>query len=73
MRPGRFLHTLLPAVFDIRKRPRINPDGASVKEIIETVEKHPSGALNYTLGRRRYQDVALSNPASPSLKTVRCI
>jgi len=49
--------TLLPAVFDISKRPWINPDGASVKEIIETVEKCPSGALSYTIGSRRYQDL----------------
>ena len=48
---------LLPAVFDISKRPWINPDGASVKEIIETVEKCPSGALSYTIGSRRYQDL----------------
>jgi CDGSH-type Zn-finger protein len=46
--------TLLPGVFDIGKRPWINPDGASVREIIETVEKCPSGALSYTIGRRRY-------------------
>ena len=49
--------TFLPAVFDISKRPWINPDGASVKEIIETVEKCPSGALSYTIGSRRYQDL----------------
>lgn len=49
--------TLLPAVFDIAKRPWINPDGASVREIIETVEKCPSGALSYTIGSRRYQDL----------------
>jgi len=48
--------TLLPAVFDIRKRPWINPDGASVKEIIETVEKCPSGALSYTIGSRMIDD-----------------
>jgi CDGSH-type Zn-finger protein len=46
---------LLPAVFDIGRRPWINPDGASVREIIETVEKCPSGALSYSIGSRRYQ------------------
>lgn len=45
--------THLPSVFDKTKRPWINPDGAGVKEIIETVEKCPSGALSYTIGRHK--------------------
>lgn len=39
----------LPNVFDTRKRPWINVDEASVEEIIETIEKCPSGALTYTV------------------------
>ncbi len=49
--------TYCPGGFDIEKRPWINPDGAKIKEVIETVEKCPSGALSYTLGSRRYQDL----------------
>lgn len=47
----------LPEVFDRDKRPWINPHGATVRAIIETVEKCPSGALSYTIGTRRYQDL----------------
>lgn len=43
----------LPSVFEKGRRPWINPDGASVKEIIETIEKCPSGALSYTIGRHK--------------------
>ncbi|MDW7670502.1 MAG: CDGSH iron-sulfur domain-containing protein [Bacillota bacterium] len=48
---------LLPAVFDKDKRPWIDPDGASVAEIIDTIEKCPSGALSYGIGSRRYQEM----------------
>jgi len=47
----------LPAVFNTERRPWINPDGAGVKAIIETVEKCPSGALSYSIGSRRYRDL----------------
>jgi CDGSH-type Zn-finger protein len=48
---------LLPSVFDRSKKRWINPDGASVAEIIATIEKCPSGALSYRIGSRRYQDL----------------
>lgn len=38
----------LPNVF-LRKEPWVDPDGASVKEIIRTIESCPSGALSYRL------------------------
>ncbi len=47
----------LPAVFNLKQRPWIDANGASVKEIIETIEKCPSGALSYIIGSRRYQDL----------------
>jgi len=47
----------LPSVFNRDARRWINPDGASVKEIIETIEKCPSGALSYRIGSRRYQNL----------------
>jgi CDGSH-type Zn-finger protein len=47
----------LPAVFDTGKRPWINPDGAGVRKIIQTIKKCPSGALSYSIGKKRYQDL----------------
>jgi CDGSH-type Zn-finger protein len=46
----------LPSVFR-DEDPWIHPDSASVKEIIETIEKCPSGALSYKIGGRHYQDL----------------
>jgi len=45
---------LLPQVFRKKERPWIDPDGASVEEIIETIRQCPSGALSYSLGGQRY-------------------
>ena len=39
----------LKTVFLMGKEPWIDPDGASVEEIIETVEGCPSGALSYSI------------------------
>jgi CDGSH-type Zn-finger protein len=39
----------LPAVFHLRDEPWIYPDSAGVQEIIETINKCPSGALSYTI------------------------
>lgn len=36
----------LPEVFDLKKRPWINADGASSQQIIDQVSKCPSGALS---------------------------
>jgi CDGSH-type Zn-finger protein len=49
----------LPSVFR-EEDPLIHPDSARVKEIIETIEKCPSGALSYKIGSRRYQDLERS-------------
>lgn len=38
----------LPTVFKLGEEPWIDPDGAEVEEIIDTVRKCPSGALSYT-------------------------
>ncbi len=46
----------LPAVFDLKRRPWINPDGAPVEEIIRTIERCPSGALAYTDKNGVYHD-----------------
>ena len=47
----------LPSVFDRHRRPWINPDGATVKEIIVTIEKCPSGALSYKIGGQHHKDL----------------
>ena len=39
----------LPAVFRQRQDPFVDPDGASIEEIIDIVNRCPSGALSYSL------------------------
>lgn len=39
----------LPSVFDLDKKPWINPDGASVQEIKDLIDSCPSGALQYNV------------------------
>jgi CDGSH-type Zn-finger protein len=46
----------LKTVFRVGQKPWIDPDGASVEEIIETVNKCPSGALSYSIDNVEYQD-----------------
>lgn len=41
--------TKLPGVFDRSKKPWINPDGAPVQEIIDIINRCPSGALSYSM------------------------
>ncbi|WP_135611046.1 CDGSH iron-sulfur domain-containing protein [Methanococcoides sp. AM1] len=38
----------LPTVFRMKQEPWIDPDGASVEDIIRVIEMCPSGALSYT-------------------------
>ena len=39
----------LPRGFDPRKRPWVEPQGASTEEIVAQVKKCPSGALSYVI------------------------
>jgi len=39
----------IPEVFDVRKRPWINPSGADIEKIVDVIERCPSGALQYEL------------------------
>ena len=48
----------LAAVFKLKTEPWIDPDGAKVEKIIETIRKCPSGALSYTGGQRYDNDQA---------------
>jgi uncharacterized Fe-S cluster protein YjdI len=43
-------------VFDPRKRPWINAEGASTEQIIEQVKICPSGALTYYMNKDKKQD-----------------
>lgn len=46
----------LPGVFDRSKRPWIDPDGATVEEIVALCRKCPSGALSCTVDGVLYRD-----------------
>jgi uncharacterized Fe-S cluster protein YjdI/CDGSH-type Zn-finger protein len=51
---GRCLHFAecvhgLPEVFDVKKRPWIQPENASAEQVAEVVRRCPSGALHYRL------------------------
>jgi CDGSH-type Zn-finger protein len=48
----------LPTVFNKDMKFKwINPDGDSVKKIVETIELCPSGALSYSIGGTKCQDL----------------
>jgi CDGSH-type Zn-finger protein len=46
----------LPSVFKLDARPWIDPDGANVEDIIQTIKKCPSGALSYSIDGIEYKD-----------------
>ncbi len=46
----------LATVFRLKEEPWIDPDGATVDEIIETIEKCPSGALSYSVDNTEHRD-----------------
>jgi CDGSH-type Zn-finger protein len=46
----------LPSVFKLNARPWIDPDAASLEEIINTIRKCPSGALSYSIDSIEYKD-----------------
>ncbi|KAA3610034.1 MAG: hypothetical protein D8M58_07655 [Calditrichaeota bacterium] len=53
----------LAAVFHLNEEPWIHPDSASVNEIIETIQKCPSGALSYSIDEKEHRD----REAEPSI------
>lgn len=59
--PGRCLHAAecvrgLPAVFDTKRRPWVEPGAAAPEEIAEVIRHCPSGALQYALTPRAAGD-----------------
>jgi CDGSH-type Zn-finger protein len=53
----RYCVDSLPAVFRLGQRPWIDPDGAAAEEIIEAVERCPSGALSYSVDGVEHRDL----------------
>ncbi len=47
----------LPSVFKMGEEPWIDPDGASVEEIIKVIEMCPSGALSYSVNGVLHKDL----------------
>lgn len=47
----------LDAVFRLKEEPWIDPDAATVEEIISTIQKCPSGALSYTVDGIEHRDL----------------
>ena len=46
----------LSSVFKLSEEPWIDPDGATTKDIINTIKKCPSGALSYTVDNVEHRD-----------------
>lgn len=46
----------LASVFKLKEEPWIDPDGASIEEIIKAVKKCPSGALSYSIDGAEHRD-----------------
>ena len=57
----------LPQVWRMNNEPWIDPDGATVAEIIEVVKSCPSGALSYSIDDVEYRD---DEERSPSVLVV---
>ena len=53
---ARYCTDNLASVFKLKEEPWIDPDGAAVKEIIETIKRCPSGALSYTVDNVEHRD-----------------
>lgn len=61
-KPGTCIHSEncfkgLPMVFDPNKKPWVNVEGASKKEIMEQIDKCPSKALDYKLDNEEELEV----------------
>ena len=52
----------LATVFRIKQEPWIDPDGASVEQIIETIEACPSGAISYSIDGVEHHDLDDDDP-----------
>lgn len=55
--PAKCIHSMncfkgLGNVFDPKKRPWVNTEGAGTEEIVDQIKKCPSGALSYTMNNQ---------------------
>lgn len=57
----------LSSVWRMRTKPWIDPDGAGVDAIIETIRACPSGALSYTVGGEEHRD----RDAAPAIRLMK--
>ncbi len=48
----------VPGVFKPKDRPWIQPDGATKQEIMDVIDKCPSGALSYYVGEKKEEKMA---------------
>ncbi|KUO65875.1 MAG: hypothetical protein APF84_01050 [Gracilibacter sp. BRH_c7a] len=48
----------LPEVFNLKKRPWVNPDGADYRRVMQVIEECPSGALSYSVNGKMYEPPA---------------
>jgi CDGSH-type Zn-finger protein len=53
-----FCTDTLASVFRMKSKPWIDPDGAEVEAIIQTIKQCPSGALSYSIEDVEYRDQA---------------
>lgn len=64
-KPGLCIHAgicgKLPGVFDSRKKPWIDPNGATTEEIINQVKQCPSAALSYYMNHERAGEVKVEH------------
>ena len=72
--PAKCIHSAicfkgLVDVFNPRKRPWINMEGATTASIVEQVKKCPSGALSYAYNDATAQAVAAATDASSEVQT----
>ncbi|PCI40317.1 MAG: hypothetical protein COB53_01585 [Elusimicrobia bacterium] len=54
--------TGLPQVFDVEKKPWVQPDNASVEEVIDVVRRCPSGALSVTAAEKTISGDGTTEP-----------
>lgn len=71
-RPAKCIHSTncwkgkegLLSVFNPSKRPWVNPEGASTEDIVQQIEKCPSGALQFYYNEKEDQPTEESDPSS---------
>ena len=59
--PAKCIHSMncfkgLPQVFDPNKRPWANAEGSTTQQIVEQINKCPSGALSYEMNNKKNKE-----------------